>query len=326
METLPLSDGMIYRNQGRRLRVLITGVTGLLGWTLVREGISRHEVSGLARHLEVTLPCPATCVDITNEASVVEAIERFAPDVIIHSAAIASVDQCQIEPALARLVNVQGTLHLLRAVRGQACRFIFISTDSVFDGKKGNYVENDAPCPINVYGRTKLEAEEAVLAERTDALVVRTSFYGWNLLPKESLGEWILSRLCAGQTVPGFSDARFSPLFTEHLARLIYLLIPIRTAGVLHVASEDGCSKYEFAQRLAVQFGFSCQRVTAASLALASFAAPRPADMTLAVGQAKAILERTLPTVEEGLMEFRVSASTVGRANPSAVPSRGIGQ
>ncbi len=288
-----------------RRRILITGVTGLLGAAFVRESLENFEVFGLARRPDAaTVEENLIPVDLRNEAAVAGAMETVRPDVVIHAGAIASVDHCESAPALAQAVNVQGTKNLLNALRGHPCRLIHISTDSVFDGTKGHYTEDDKPAPLHVYGRTKLEAEEAVLAERADALVVRTVFYGWNALPKRSLGEWVLDRLRAGETVPGFDNLRFSPLYAGQVARLLKRLISMPVSGVLHLGSINGCSKYEFACLVATTFGFPAGRVIRANWGKGSLAAARPCDVTLATTRATAVLERPLPSVAEGLGEF----------------------
>lgn len=306
------------------LRLVVTGATGLLGWALVREALGRYQLWGLARHPEAApLPCQTQAVDLVDEASVARILETIVPDVVIHLAALTSVDLCETDPATAATVNVEGTRNLLRALGRHTCRFILISTDSVFDGTRGDYAEDDPAVPLNVYGRTKLEAEEAVLVARSDALVVRTVFYGWNILPKESLAEWLLNRLRAGREVPGFLDVRFSPLLTNHLARLLLDLVPTSATGLLHVASSEGCSKYEFARRLATTFGFSPSRVVPTTSETIRLVAPRPKNITLAVERARAILGRPLPGVTEGLCEFLALESTMRGSGLAASADRG---
>jgi len=236
------------------------------------------------------------------------------------------VDQCESDPSMATAVNVGGTKCLLKALHGHACRFVFVSTDSVFDGTRGDYTEDDSPTPLHVYGRTKLAAEHAVLADRRDALVTRTAFYGWNVLPKESLGEWILSRLRGGESVSGFTDLLFSPLLADQLARLIYGLVGTGAAGVLHVASADGCSKFEFASRLAATFGFPPGRVMPSTCEMGRLAAPRPRNVTLNSGRAAALLGRSLPSIEEGLREFLKLEPVVKRTSLAGVRGPGGGR
>jgi dTDP-4-dehydrorhamnose reductase len=220
---------------------------------------------------------------------------------------VAAALACEADPSAAFAVNVEGTRHLLRALEGRACHFIFVSTDSVFDGTRGDYEESDPALPLHVYGRTKLEAEHLVLSLREDGLVVRTVFYGWNVLPKASLAEWILGNLRAGKAVPGFRDRRFSPILTDHLAALLLDLAPARVAGLLHVAGSESCSKYEFARRLARAFDFPDHLVLPTDADAVPQRPPRPRDTTLSVARAAAILRRQLPDVEEGLSRFKMT-------------------
>lgn len=307
----------------RKQRLLVTGVTGLLGSALMREALSSYDVWGWARRPHATpLSCRFEAVDLLDEAAARRAAEAARPDVVIHAAALTSVDECESDPSAATAANVGGTRHLLEALRGHACRFVFISTDSVFDGAKGGYTEEDTPAPLHVYGRTKLAAERSVLAERPDALVIRTAFYGWNALRKASLAEWILGRLRAGDIVPGFTDLRFSPLLADHLAGLLLTLAGSNPSGVLHLASADGCSKFDFAVRLAAIFGFPPERVVPALGGASGLAAARPRDVTLNAGRAAAILGWPLPSVEEGLQEF-LRLEPIVRPGALAAASRG---
>jgi dTDP-4-dehydrorhamnose reductase len=297
-------------------RLLITGVTGLLGSALVREGLAGHQVWGWARRpAAAPVPCRVEAVDLLDEAAVSRAVEALSPDIVIHSAALTSVDQCESDASTAAAVNVGGTKHLLKALRGHACRFVFVSTDAVFDGTGGDYTEEDSPSPLHIYGRTKLAGEQAVLTDRPDALVTRSAFYGWNVLPKESLGEWVLGRLRGGESVPGFTDLFFSPLLADHLARLMLAFAGRAAAGVLHMGSADGCSKFEFADRLAAVFGFPTGRVVPSTYQTERLAAPRPRNVTLNSGRAAALFGRPLPGIEEGLREFLKLEPAVKRPN-----------
>jgi dTDP-4-dehydrorhamnose reductase len=311
-----VKDERIGPVSARRPQLLITGATGLLGCVLAQEAVGHYETWGIARHPDpVDLPCSMEALDLVDGPATAERVQAIAPDVVIHAAAFTSVDGCERDPERAVRVNVEGTKNLLSALKGHACRFVFISTDSVFDGGKGQYSEDDRAVPIHVYGRTKLQAEEAVLHARPNALVVRTVFYGWNVTFRESLAEWIVSRLRAGQVVTGFQNARFSPLLTNHLARLILKLVATKASGILHVASPESRSKYEFAARLADLLGYAADRVVPTQLVAGRLAAPRPLDTSLCVERATAILGHELPGIEEGLRDFVSLEASVRQAD-----------
>lgn len=286
-------------------RVLITGVTGLLGNSLAREVRHYGQVYGLARHIRLgQLPGTMFTTDLLDPTSLKNIINEISPDLVIHTAALSSVDTCESDPVLAERANVDATRNLLKILPKHGCRFVLISTDAVFDGKFGNYAEDAVPAPINVYGQTKLRAEQETLSSRPDSLVIRTAFYGRNLLPKESLSEWILNRLRSGRRVPGFMDVRFSPLFTVHLARLIVVAASKTVTGVLHLASSESCSKYQFAQSLALAAGFDEERVYPVTLESAGLRAPRPRDLSLQSVYAAKVLGEPLPSVSDGVAAF----------------------
>lgn len=304
-------------------KLLLTGATGLLGYALLRETHGRYAVTGLARHPEsITTPCPMEAADLQDADKLQSIVQKIAPDIVIHAAAMTSVDQCEKNPELAHAVNVGGTQNLLKALQGRRARFIFISTDSVFDGTRGNYSEEDSASPLHVYGRTKLQAEETVLRARSDALVIRTAFYGWNVLPQTSLAEWILTDLKMGRKFRGFTDVFFSPLLSDHLAQAILQLAAASEKGILHVAGRESCSKYQFARQLAVTFGFDSDCILPVTSTLVQLQVRRPKNVSLCIERAGAVLGRPLPNVLEGLTALAASRPH-GKFAPEGVGTRG---
>ncbi|MBM4441957.1 MAG: SDR family oxidoreductase [Candidatus Rokubacteria bacterium] len=292
-------------------RLLVTGATGLLGSALVRAAASRYEVHGLARHPEAApIACATHAADLTAADAVARVVADIEPDVVVHTAAFTHVDGCERDPDAARRQNVQATANVVRALASAPARVLHVSTDAVFDGTRGGYTETDTPAPLSVYSRTKLEAEHVVRGARPDALIARTVFSGWNALPKQSLGEWVLGRLRGGANVPGFVDVRFSPLFADTLARVLLDLAETPAAGVLHVGSRDGCSKFDFARMVAAAFGYPEARVVPTRSDDVPLVAPRARDLTLDVARAEAELRRALPTVAQDVAAFAAAAPT----------------
>ena len=202
----------------------------------------------------------ATC-DLTDAAGTARVVREIEPRCIIHTAAFTQVDWCESHPEETWRANVEASRTLAQIAWQIGARMIYISTDSVFDGARGCYSETDEPGPLNVYARSKLAGERAVLAELPDALIVRTVIYGWNLRPKRSLAEWILSELESGSEVQGFDDAVFSPILVNDLGRLLLELLERRASGVCHVARIEACTKFEFARAVAEMFGFDPAQV-----------------------------------------------------------------
>ncbi|MCM8811712.1 MAG: SDR family oxidoreductase [Candidatus Omnitrophica bacterium] len=296
-------------------RLLITGVTGLLGNTLVREAApSSYEVLGIARQpAKAVPPCAAQAADILDANALEKIISSFQPNIVVHTAAMTSVDRCQADPQMAELINVKGTENLLRCLTDSPCRFVFLSTDSVFDGRKGNYTEEDPVAPLHVYGKTKRKAEELILKERPkSSLIIRTAFYGWNVLPdNNSLAEWILSNLQEGKPFKGFVDLLFSPILTNHLAQGILDLADQPVSGIVHLAGSEGCSKYEFARQLASLFGFRQELIIPVESRNVKLKVTRPRDVTLNVEKAQQLLERPMPGLLDGLRLFQALKQAV---------------
>jgi dTDP-4-dehydrorhamnose reductase len=279
--------------------ILITGAAGLLGANLRTD----YAQLGLA-----VVGIDRTTCDLTDAAGTARVVREIEPGCIIHAAALTQVDWCESHPAATWLSNVEASRTLAQVARQIGARMVYISTDSVFDGARGHYRENDEPGPLNVYARSKFVGERAVLAELPDALVVRTVIYGWNVRPKHSLAEWILSRLESGSEVPAFDDAVFSPILVNDLGRVLLELIELRASGILHVAGSEACTKFEFARAAAEAFGFDPAQVRRASLRSAGMPAPRPLNTSLDTSFVSRLLGRELPDVRQGLAGFRSAA------------------
>lgn len=289
-------------------RLLITGVTGLLGSNLVRQAADSYEAIGWSRSC-TAMPtgCAVDCVDLANVDITTRRLHERRPDVIVHCAAMTDVDRCQREPDVARVMNVEATRTLVRWCAQHEARFVFISTDSVFDGSCGHYSEEDRPAPVNEYARTKLAAEAVVTGYLPDALILRTNFYGRNFKQKLSLAEWMLEKLARRERFSAFEDVRFNPLLASHLGRIILDLIAHGAKGVFHAAARNECSKCEFAVLIADVFDFDADDVMPASVDDFGFNAQRPKNTTLAVDKISGFLGREMPSVEEGLRSFKQS-------------------
>jgi dTDP-4-dehydrorhamnose reductase len=288
-------------------RAAITGARGLLGANLVLHFLDRGwRVIAFSQ----SQPPPVAGVefvtgDLRNRAWAGEAIACAQPDCVIHCAAATDVDWCEHHAEEARAVNVIPVAAVAAAARRVAARFVYISTDAVFDGERGQYRELDTPAPVNVYARTKMEGELAALENHPAALVARTNIYGWNLKPKFSLAEWVLHRLESGHTVPAFGDVVFSPILANDLGEAILELLDRGAQGVYHVAAGDCCSKHDFALALAEVFHLPRALVCRSAMSASHLTAPRPRNTSLDTGKASSALGRPMPGVAEGIARFK---------------------
>jgi len=244
-------------------------------------------------------------VDLTDDSATSRLLFDLRPDAIVHCAAATNVDWCEDNPEQAKAINVHASATLAEVASSLNARLVYISTDSVFDGKKGGYVEVDEPAPLNVYADSKLSGERETLRRNPSAMVVRVSIYGWNAQNKESLAEWVLKRLEQGQNVPGFTDVFFTPILVNHLVPALFAMLQQGMAGLYHVTGSERISKFDFARRLARAFGFDPGRVTPCRVQDMNLRAARPLDVSLITEKIRVALGRSMPDVDAGLCEFR---------------------
>ena len=280
----------------------------MLGANLVFYASRRYRVFGLSRSVPVrSASLQWVQRDLSDKASIHNCLNRIAPDIVVHAAAMTNVDACENDPNSAEEQNVFVSSEIAEWARAHQSFFVFISTDSVFDGLEGRYSENARPNPLNVYARTKLAGEEMARSICPASLILRTNFYGWNYQAKLSLGEWVLRGLLQKERRTMFADVFFSPLYAGDLARVILDLVKARAEGVYHAGASDGCSKYAFSLLMAEIFGLDAGSIAPVSVESFPFDAKRPKDTTLRVEKLSNLLGRAMPTIEEGMRKFHNS-------------------
>lgn len=282
-------------------RILVTGASGLLGINLAIEAAKRHEVIGVVNSRSLIHPgFDVLQTDLLAAGAVASVFDEARPDWVINCVALADLDACERQPDMAQHLNAElpGRLAIEAAKRGQ--RFLHVSTDAVFDGVKGDYIEENSPAPINVYARTKRLAELAVKAAHPHALIVRPNFFGWSVSGDRSLAEFFYNNLSVGKPVSGFTDRLFCPLLVTDLAQILLDLLERDMRGIFHAVSRDNLSKYDFGVAIAKRFGLDPGLVQPASAASAN-GAPRSGNLTLSSAKLVKALGRRMPSVSEGL-------------------------
>ena len=287
--------------------LVVTGASGLLGASVLRSAVEfGWETVGLCHQHVIRDPAMQVArVDLTDDSATRKLLFDLRPDAIVHCAAATNVDWCEDNPKQAEAINVHATAVLAETAATLNARFMYVSTDSVFDGKRGGYVETDEPAPLNVYARSKLAGERETRRRHPSGMVVRVSIYGWNAQNKDSLAEWVLRRLGEGRDVPGFTDVFFTPILVNALVPVLFAMLQQELTGLYHVAGSERISKFEFARRVAATFGFDPARVTPCQVKDMNLRAARPLDVSLNTGKIGMALRRSMPGVDSGLNEFR---------------------
>lgn len=290
------------------MRIVVTGGSGLLGSNLCME-LSRlgHEVTALYRqHAIRTAEFGAVRCDIADTISLKHIMAELKPALIVHCAAATDIEWCEAHSSECMRINGWASGDVAATAHHLGVGFVYISTDSVFNGASGGYQETDPVSPVNQYGRSKAAGELAVARECLNALILRVNIYGWNLQSKQSLAEWALTLLRDGRTVPGFSDVVFAPVLVNDLARWIMALVKADCAGVYHVASSDYASKYMFLCALASVFELDRSLVHESCIKESPLSATRPRSTWLRVDKITASIGERMPTIYEGLQKFRL--------------------
>ncbi len=286
--------------------MVITGVSGLMGANLALEARRTWDVTGFYNHHAVHLDnVECLPVDLTRMEDVIGLCDRLNPAVLVHLAACTNVDWCEEHPNEAYRVNVETTKYLAQWAARSGSRFLFMSTDSVFDGLKGGYVESDPVSPLNCYAATKCGAETAVREAGPRHLIIRANIYGWNLQPKLSLAEWILSRAETGREIPGFTDIIFAPILVNTLAEIIFKMLELDVVGTFHVAGSKALSKYDFAKEVVRLFGCEQSLVTATTSERSALRARRPSNTWLRTDKLQTNCGVIAPPLQEDLIKFK---------------------
>lgn len=285
-------------------RLLITGISGLLGNNLAFALKDHFQIEGWFHAHPVNIPGIVTKqVDITHLPSLQKALDSFSPDIAIHCAAETNIDSCEYNQSLAKSVNVDGTKHVVNALKGKPTKLIYTSTDAVFGGQKGNYKEDDPIEPHSFYAQTKYQGELEVL-KRPHSLVARINIFGWNCQDKLSLAEWILSELSQKRKINGFTDVFFSSIYTLRLAELFHKAILKDLQGLYHFASSNFMSKYNFAIKIAKIFDLDCSLIEPISVDNFIFKARRSKNLSLDVAKLSKDLKSPLFTMEDSIQAF----------------------
>ena len=293
------------------MKVLITGISGMLGVDLCQTLKEKHEVVGfdLKEFPSISFCPPVQRGDITKIDEVKEAFDEFAPQMVIHAAAYTDVDGCEKDPDKAYKVNTLGTQNVCLASQEPNIPIIYISTDFVFDGNKDSpYLEFDQPRPISIYGRSKLAGEEYVKTLLNKYFVVRTSWlyghYGRNFV------ETMLQLASQKKELKVVNNQVGSPTYTRDLSRKIKELLPTELYGIYHITNSGSCSWYEFAREILKLAGIKGAQLKSITSEELSRPAPRPRFSVLENYCLRRALGKSMREWQEALRDYMLERSS----------------
>lgn len=290
------------------MRILLTGASGQLGAYLL-ESLSLREdfeiIGWSGRHREMRGALALEPVDLTNPEALEQALEAANPDAILHAGAVSSADAVRRDPAHAWSVNVGASTQIARWCRARDRRLLFTSTDLVFDGRGSWYREEDPAHPLLAYGRSKREAEQAVMADAPNALVARLSLlYGPSHCGRESFFDHEFTALKAGLARSYFIDEFRTPLDYRTASRILVRLLKVDYRGTLHVGGPERLSRHALMARSAAAMRIDPALIHGNRQQDAAMAEPRPADVSLDTER----LAQILPDLDRPSVEAAITA------------------
>ena len=293
------------------MKILVTGANGLLGQHLValllRKG---YEVVALGRgpsRLRFDSSVYAYYnVDIATELSVHEVFSKERPEIVVHAAAMTQVDECEQNQEICERINVQGTSHVVVNAEMFARHLIYISTDFVFSGEKGNYAEEDDAGPVNWYGFTKMQAESLIETCDMPWSIVRTCLVYGNALTgtRSNIISWVKENLSAGKAINVVSDQVRTPTYVEDLAQGILLIIEKSAEGTWHIAGKDVLTPYDMAIRTADYFKLDASLMTKVDASVFSQPGRRPLKTGFDITKAREQLNYNPISFDEALVRM----------------------
>jgi len=263
-------------------KILITGGSGLLAINWALSIRKKYEVTLLLHHRKISLQgVNISFTPLYSLDECLDMLDMYQPDVVIHAAALTSVEECESNIDLAQKVNVDMARNIAIACSNKNVKLVHISTDHLFSGSQKLLSEDSTPNPINNYAKTKLQGEYQVIKNCKDALIIRTNFFGWGTKYRQSFSDFILSNLVNKQKINLFSDVFFTPILINELADKVHGLIKEDASGVFNVAGSERLSKYEFGIKLANCFDLDVNLINISSIKDRPDLIRRPEDMSL---------------------------------------------
>ena len=256
--------------------VLITGANGQLGYSLTL-GLSDsfNIIPTAKRNFDNIIKC-----DITNKKDLKNIFNRYNPDIIINCAAITNVDYCEEKWSECRLVNTVGLENIIRFSHKNT-KIIQISTDYVYDGLNGPYLETDATHPINLYGKSKLEAENILIGSNRKYLILRLNGLYTYDLSYNNFVSWIIGEIKNKNNIKVVSDQISNPVYVELITNVILKSILMEAEGVFNYGSSNYLSRYDLALEICSVFGFSSRFIDSITSKSLNQIAKRPKNTSL---------------------------------------------
>ena len=296
------------------IKVIVTGSNGLLGQSLVNLLLNEKEnykVYGFSRgeNRSGRNDFNYISIDVTDEFLLKKEIKKIEPDFIINTAAMTQVDDCETNKKACDLLNVDVVKWLAEASEELNSHLIHISTDFIFDGKKGYYKEIDKPNPLSYYGLSKLKSEEVLINSKIDYTILRTILvYGKVFdMSRSNIVLWVKSMLEQEKEITIVNDQYRTPTYVEDLAFACKISMEKKVQGIYNISSAELLSVYEIAKQVAEVFSLDKSLIKPISTATLNQKAARPAKTGFNLSKTNKELNFYPKSFKEDLQRFKES-------------------
>jgi dTDP-4-dehydrorhamnose reductase len=289
------------------MKILITGANGLLGYKLVQLLSLQPAVTAIATARKKITALPANAqffeLDVTDHDQTLSVLSLTQPDVVIHTAAMTQVDQCETERELCWKANVTGVENLVEACEKNNTHLIHVSTDFIFDGSRGPLDETAIPKPVNFYGESKLAGEQVIQKSKISWAILRTVLV-FGVTPDLSRSNIVLlvkKSLEEGKSINVVNDQWRTPTLAEDLAMGCYLAASKKATGIYHISGEEMMTPYDIANQTAEFFKLDKSLIKPADSSTFRQPAMRPPKTGFIITKAKRELGYNPHTFKDGL-------------------------
>ncbi|MBD3196261.1 MAG: dTDP-4-dehydrorhamnose reductase [Candidatus Lokiarchaeota archaeon] len=299
-------------------KLLIIGASGLTGYQMALLAQDEYHLFGTYNHRNIEIPgCDVFHLDKTDFQQTKKLIEKISPDIIVDCSALHNVDYCETHQEETLLVNVKAPKFIAEKCEEIGARFIYISTDYVFDGtQESPYTEESKPNPLNFYGTSKLKAEREIANVSSNYAIGRTSLvFGWN--PNELSGKksssgktmnyviWVLGMLRKHEKVRIVNDQYSNPTYAPNLAEMLLSLAELDQNGIFHTAGQSCVNRYEFTLEIADVFNIDKRLISPVLSSEFNQVADRPNKPCLNIYRIEKLSDIDILTSREALIKMK---------------------
>ena len=286
--------------------ILITGGSGLLALNWAATMREKFNITLGLHDRKVNLKgTKSILLDLDSKEALTKVFDELQPQLVIHAAGLTSVEACEANPVLAKYINVNLSQNLAMVCAKLNIPMVYISTDHLFSGNESLIDEDFPVSPMNIYAKTKAEAEACVQNTFPEALIIRTNFYAWGTSYRQSFSDMVINNLRAGKRVSLFKDIYYTPMLVEPLVDSVHELVEKKAKGIFNVVGDGRISKYDFGLKLAKEFNLDNSLIDEGKIINRSFLANRPHDMSLSNKKVTNFLGRKMGGLDQHILKLK---------------------